>query len=311
MLNSPKNSDLQNWLRMCWLPLIKRAARTYVVGPELPHALLLSDRLAKLGFATTLGFRNRAEDSPQQTADAYCSALAAVAPAQQHCYFSVKAPALHFAPELIAQVLRHGQQYGIRIHFDALGPETADPTFALIAAALPQRVQLSCTLPGRWQRSQYDADWAVKRGVAVRVVKGEWSEGMTGEPDLRAGFLTVVDRLAGRARHVAVATHDAQLAREALQRLRATNTSCELEVLVGFPVRAVLRVAGKMRVPVRFYVSYGDAWPPYRLSQIKQNPRVGWWFCRDLLFGRALRMPHPFSLHLPQRNVRPCVTHPG
>lgn len=311
MLSSAQNPDLRQLLQMCWLPLIKRAARPYVVGPELIHALRMRDHLARRGFATTLGFRNREDDQPQQTADAYCRALAAVAQARQQCYFSVKAPALKFAPELIAQVLRHGQQHGIRIHFDALGPETADPTFALIAAALPQRVQLGCTLPGRWQRSQYDADWAVKRGLAVRVVKGEWAEGTTAEPDLRAGCLTVVDRLAGRARHVAVATHDAWLAREALQRLRAANTSCELEVLVGFPVRAVLRVASTMGVPVRFYVSYGDAWPPYRLSQIKQNPRVGWWFFRDLLFGRALRMPYQSARSFSRRNICPFVPHSG
>jgi len=216
----------------------------------------------------------------------------------------VKAPALKFAPDLLAQVLSHSQHHGPRIHFDSLGPETADPTFALIAAMLPQQVQLGCTLPGRWARSQEDADWAVERGLAVRVVKGEWAEvAPSSEPDLRVGFLAVVDRLAGRARHVAVATHDPPLAREALQRVRATRTSCELELQVGFPVRSVLRIAGEMGVPVRFYVSYGDAWPPYRLSQARQNPRVCWWFFRDLLFGRALRMPYQSSLTLSWRNV--------
>ena len=303
MRRTLRSIDFQHLLRAGWISLVKRAARTYVVGPELTHALRVREDLCKQGFATTLGFRNREEDQPQQTVDAYCRALNAIAQTRQNCYLSVKAPALKFAPELLAQVVRQGRQYGIGIHFDSLGPETADPTFAFIAAALPQSVQLGCTLPGRWTRSQNDADWVVESGLAVRVVKGEWAESALSEPDLRAGFLAVVDRLAGRARHVAVATHDPPLAREALQRLRATGTPCDLELQVGFPVRSVLRVAGEMGVPVRFYISYGDAWPPYRLSQAKQNPRVCWWFCRDLLFGRAFRMPHQSSLNFLRRNV--------
>src|SRR5215475_2101418 len=142
MLCRTGNTDLHSLLRTCRVSLIKRAARAYVVGPELTDALEVRDSLSKRGFATTLGFRNREDDPPRQTAAAYCHALAAVAQAQPNCYLSVKAPALAFAPRLLAPVVQLGQQHGIRIHFDALGPETADPTFALIAMSLSQRAQL-------------------------------------------------------------------------------------------------------------------------------------------------------------------------
>ena len=309
MLSSTKNLNPHNLLRGCWISLIKRAARTYVVGPALIDALRVQDQLSSRGFATTLGFRNREDDHAQQTADEYCRALVALAQAQPDCYLSLKAAALNFAPELLAQILRQSQPQGIRIHFDSLGPETTDATFALIATTLPQRVPVGCTLPGRWQRSQYDADWAVKRGLIVRVVKGEWAEGITPEPDVHASFLAVIDRLAGRARHVAVGTHDPQLAREAVRRLRAAHTSCELEMLLGYPARAVVRVASEMGVPARFYVAYGDAWPPYQLSHIKQNPRVGWWFVRDLVLGRAWRLPSQSSTPLSRREGQPAVAH--
>jgi len=73
----------------------------------------------------------------------------------------------------------------------------------------------------------------------------------------------------------------------ALRRLRAAGTSCELELLFGLPARRVMDVADEEGVPVRLYVPYGASFLPYRLSHIRQTPRIGWWFLRDLLFGRA------------------------
>jgi proline dehydrogenase len=39
-------------------------------------------------------------------------------------------------------------------------------------------------------------------------------------------------------------------------------------------------------VPVRVYVPYGQAFLPYAMSQLKQNPRIAWWLVRDLVMRR-------------------------
>jgi proline dehydrogenase len=98
--------------------------------------------------------------------------------------------------------------------------------------------------------------------------------------------LAVVDRLAGRARHVTVATHDAPLARTALRRLIDAGTSCELELLFGLPMRAAMRAARDLGVRSRVYVPYGHSWVPYALSWVRQNPRVLWWVLTDATLGR-------------------------
>jgi proline dehydrogenase len=105
--------------------------------------------------------------------------------------------------------------------------------------------------------------------------------------DMRAGFLNVVDELCGRARCVAVASHDVPLAREALERLLAAGTPCEMELLYGLPRRAAVAAARELGVPVRFYVPQGKAWLPYVLKQARNNPRVLAWFARDLICGYA------------------------
>jgi proline dehydrogenase len=162
----------------------------------------------------------------------------------------------------------------------------AERVLGCVAGAACDNPQVGCVLPGRWQRSLRDADLVSRLQIRVRVVKGQWADPEHPDIDLREGFLAVVDRLAGRARHVAVATHDAQLAREALRRLTAVGTPCELELLFGLPMRAARQVARDLGVSTRVYVPYGHSWVPYALSWVRQNPRVLWWVVSDATFGR-------------------------
>jgi len=283
--------NLRKMMRRCWLPFAERAARPYIAGPELADGVQVCRSLVRLGVATTICFWNGEGDSPRQTADAYLAALDALAREKLNCSLSVKAPPLGFARDLLAEILGRARQGGFIVHFDSLGPEVADQTLSLIADALESYPKLGCTLPGRWRRSLQDADRAVELRLNVRVVKGQWVDPDEPNIDPAAGFLAVIDRLAGRASHVAVATHDPPLAGEALRRLLAAGTSCEVELLFGLPLRRGIRVAREAGVPVRVYVPYGHAWLPYLLSQARQHPRVVWWLCRDLLLGRLFRSP--------------------
>jgi proline dehydrogenase len=276
---------LRKGIRACWTLLARWAGRSYVAGAELADALQTCRNLAQQGTASTACFWNKEGDDPKLVAQAYLDILHALTKEDLDCYLSIKAPPLNYDAELVAKIFAQGRDAGIRIHFDSLGPAEADRTFALITEFSRQFSQLSCTLPGRWRRSLRDADLAVELGLKVRVVKGQWPDPL--HPDLapRTGFLDVIDRLAGRARHVAVATHDPMLAREALQRLRAADTSCELELLLGLPQKAVRRAVKDLSVPVRMYVPYGEAWLPYQLSQVRKNPRILWWVMCDALMA--------------------------
>jgi proline dehydrogenase len=132
---------------------------------------------------------------------------------------------------------------GIGLHFDSLALEHQDRTFGLIERLVPVGVTLGCTLPGRFAQSVNDAERAVAHRLRVRVVKGQWED--PHHPiEARAGFMAVIDRLAGRAAHVAVATHEPRLAEEALTRLAARGTPAELELLLDFQFTAPVRSHG-------------------------------------------------------------------
>lgn len=279
--------SLQAGLRTICLPLVRWAAQTYVAGPQVGDALRVCRRAARRGFKGALGFWNDDGDAPRAVADVHLAAIEGLAREPAGGWVSVKLPALGYSRDLLEEVMARSLALGVGLHFDSLGPETTDRTWAMIARACTPSAPPGCTLPGRWRRSLRDAERAIELGLPVRVVKGQWTSRDGDDLPPRDGFLSVVDRLAGRARHVLVATHDRALATEALRRLRAAGTSCELELLFGLPLGAGTRAAAKAGVPVRIYIPYGHAWLPYCLSQARQDPRVCWWFARDLLQGRA------------------------
>ena len=269
----------------CVLPLMQRAARAYVGGESLDDALSVARRMAAEQVPTTLGYWNAEGAQPQEVMEGYLSAIEQVTAVDLDSYLSIKPPALAFDPQLAAQLATAAEAGGIRLHCDSHGVEVAEPSLAMMQTMLEtiSADRLSTTLPGRWSRSLTDADWVCERGLIARVVKGQWPDPLEPTRDMRSGFLEVIDRLAGRARHVAVASHDVRLAAEAISRLRAAGTSCELELLFGLPMTQSLDWATKNSVSLRIYVPYGKGYIPHAIDQLWRNPRFVLWILKDLV----------------------------
>lgn len=269
----------------CLSPLARRAAQAYIAGEQLTDAMVVADRLEERGLGVTLGYWDGPDDSPRQVADQYLAAIRSLV-GREHDYVSIKVPSLGFSHELMAEVAEQAAKRRVRLHFDALSPDTADRSRALFEEALQFGGDLSYTLPGRWARSIDDAAWAIELQIPVRVVKGQWADPEDPDRDLRFGFLSVIDALAGRARHVAVASHDTSLVGHSVKCLRAAKTSCEVELLYGLPMRESLLQADWLALAAHIYVPYGKAYLPYAMSRVRSNPRMLWWLVRDLFSSR-------------------------
>ena len=279
----------RRWLRAAATPILHAASRAYVPGPHLDDALAWARHAQQHGVSTTIGYFNADDESPERVMQASRAAIAPLAALQPRGYLSVKAPALGYEHALLADLALLARQHDLLLHFDSHAPETADAPLQALERLRDPALRLGLSVPGRWQRSVADAEWALQRGVRVRVVKGQWACPQLPHRDPVEGFLAVVDRLAGRAAEVAVATHDAPLARAALRHLRRGGTACELELLPGLPRRAVLAVAEELHVPVRLYVPFGQAWLPYALGQVVRHPQLLWRTMRDCLAGLTHR----------------------
>ncbi len=280
------NQSLRHRVGRILLPVLRRAAHSYIAGPELSDALAMARALGAKGMGSTIAFWDETGAAPGDVLKACLDSAEALGSEMLDCYLSVKAPSVEYSAEALLRVIDKCECSRTRLHFDSLGSDSAEPTRALLQALLPRYSNISFTLPGRWMRSLQDAEWAVDHRVSVRVVKGQWEDPAMPHRDPHKGFLDVIDRLAGGAASVAVATHNPTLAAPALERLMKAGTPCELELLFGLPSKAVLRIAGSMGVRSRIYVPYGYGWLPYSLSQARKNPRILWWMLRDAMQRR-------------------------
>lgn len=287
-------SIVKNAVWTAWSVAAKRAARAYVAGVTIEDAVRVCCWLSEQSLASTIAFWDGEEDTPFEVTTRYLTVLDKIASEKLDSYASIKAPSIQYDWELLERILERSLESNVAVHFDSLGPETADKTFALLQRARSYQGKLGCTLPSRWARSIDDVERAADLQLRVRVVKGQWEDPVSPDVDVRASYLSIVDRLAGRVPCVAVATHDIPLACECLKRLRTTDTRSEFELLFGLPLRPAIRLAREMTVPVRLYVPYGEAYLPYTLSQARKRPSTFWWIIRDTLLSRTLVVPRSY-----------------
>ena len=262
----------------------RRLAAAYVAGPKLEDALRVRREAESRGWSTTIGFWNGPEHDPASVFSACRAALDAIESEEADCYLSIKPDAFGYDFGRLSALLQAARPCGVRIHFDAQHPDSAGRSFALLQRAAGEFSNLGFTLPSRWRRSLQDAERLIDLGIPIRVVRGQWPD--PGAPDLdpRAGFLQLIEGLRGRAKLVGVATHDAALARESLNRLLDAGTPCELEQLLGWPLRG-RSLGGASPVGARLYIAYGHAWLPYDFSRLRDRPAVLGWALKDLVHG--------------------------
>jgi proline dehydrogenase len=245
-------------------------ARGYVAGPTAEHAAALARRL---GHPATLSYWDGPVDGTERVERE--SLLAVDAAAELDAHVSLKLPSLA-DDERVDRVAERARDRGVLLHFDSLGLDVHDRVLDATRRLAAENVRVGATLPGRWSRSDADQDSLAGLDVHVRIVKGQWE----GDRDPVAGFLALAERA---ERPVALATHDAELARAALERAPAGST---FELLYGLPVRPVLTLARERGVPVRIYVPYGHGYLPYAFEKLRANPRILWWLVRDGVLGR-------------------------
>ena len=212
-------------------------AQRYIAGPELIDALHVAQRLQAANIPSTLGFWDGPGHNPADVQAQYLACLQAISQGGLDSYKSIKFPALQCNPDWLDPVVAMAIDHNVRLHFDSLADDVADTTWQAAVAAQRAGATVSCSVPGRWRRSRGDCLWAMEAGILVRVVKGQWYDSADPTLDPRAGFLGIVDELAGRVPRVAIATHDVALARLAIERLRAAGTACDWELLYGLPGR--------------------------------------------------------------------------
>lgn len=270
------------WLRDQRYALPRRAGRWLrASGPD--DAAALCTRLHRRGFAATVGYFHADTDNPDGIVAAYAALAARLGAGGGDVYLSVKAPPLGFCAERLRRLAEAGAAAGLPLVFDAHAPRDADATLAATARLAAQFPDTGCVLPARWRRSLIDAARLRDTPARIRIVKGEWADTDTEPADPDAAYLAIVQRLAGRAAPVAIATHKPHLAAAALDLLVQAGTPCELEQLHGLPRRRTVKIARDRGIAVRIYIPFGAGWWPYAIDKALARPHLPLWWLRDAL----------------------------
>ena len=111
-----------------------------------------------------------------------------------------------------------------------------------------------------------------KSVVRVRVVQGDFAAAAADEVDPGRGYLELVGQLAGKVPDLALATHNCDLAREAIAKCKNCGVPVQLELFFGRPASAMLALSRETGVPVGFYVPYGDTLLIYLIRDLLGNP---------------------------------------
>lgn len=274
------------------------AGARHVSGARLDDAIAVAQRELAESRAVALGYWPAHGEHPQLIARKILAAMRALAPlvplrphgdSELGPSVCVKLDLLHYDADLWAELVTTARQTGVRLHVDAQGLETADPAMRLIEAAQGRGADLSVTLPARWGRSFSDVEQFLYWRLPIRLVKGQGGDPAHPRLDPREAFVALAERLAGRARHVGVATHDARSARRVLALLDEAGTSCALEQLRSLPRLDAL--ADIMGLPVRAYIAYGQTGLPYALREVLRRPAMLGWMARDAWAARRLTRP--------------------
>lgn len=265
--------------------VIRRMTACHLAGPAVEDAVRICEQAALRGWRTTIGYWSCPEDVPGTNSRRYREVLEVIVKKPLNAYISIKVPGLDYDPGIVEELAAYARELDVRIHFDAMGPETAVPTFSLLERVLRTHQNLGCTLPARWQRSIDDVNRVREYGVPVRVVKGQWRDPDAPRLDARQSFMKVVQALERHTSSVAVATHDRPLAVRALGGLVRAGVCCEMEQLSSLPLNCSV-VAQSMHVPLRLYVPFGYPGLPYDVWQMRARPQMLAWVIRDAFAGR-------------------------
>lgn len=151
------------------------------------------------------------------------------------------------------------------IHFDLVRYTDVHFMWHVVKQVMDRGCRTGATIPANWLRSMEDARRWKGLDLRIRVVQGRGLD--PSEPKvihlsvakIRGRYLRLIEGLVGRKALVAVATHDLNLAKEALRRLHQSSTPCELELSYGAHNSKLARWAKGLKIPVRVYVPYGTS----------------------------------------------------
>ena len=181
-----------------------------------------------------------------------------------------------------AAVLEVAALHGIFVRIDMENAAYVDRTLEIHAELRQRFPEIGVVIQSYLLRSADDVEKLIADGAAVRLVKGAYKEppdiAFADKADVDRTFEQLMTRMLdddaqANGVRLAVATHDRTLVESAIELAAARGIESGLEFQMLFGIARDLQSDAAARgVPVRIYISYGEAWYPWFMRRLAERP---------------------------------------
>jgi proline dehydrogenase len=280
-------------------PVVKRLSRRYIAGSELADACRAVRTLNERGKLATIDVLGEEISSPEQATallEEYEEVFDTIDREGLDSNVSVKLTGLglkldrDLCRDNLATLVRWAADEDNFVRIDMEDSSTTSDTLAVYRELREQGLDnVGIVLQAMLRRTLDDIQELADLRPNVRVCKGIYVEpadvAYQGYETVRFNFVEAVSALLENESHVAVATHDDWLIKEALELVEEREVPLdrfELQMLHGVRedlADELVREGQRLRV----YVPYGRQWYEYSLRRLQENPKIAGYVALDTL----------------------------
>lgn len=144
---------------------------------------------------------------------------------------------LAFNPLMAGRILKElyieAMIHGIGLEIDIEGPETIDATLRTLARLLRRGSRFRVAIPVNQSRAEKILEFCLRRGIAVRIIKGAYPGDIVDRDEINKRFIEFVHRAHAQGLDTALGTHDL---RRILKPLLTAFPHARIQMLFGIRV---------------------------------------------------------------------------
>jgi proline dehydrogenase len=176
--------------------------------------------------------------------------------------------------ESIANLAR---RHGIFTWLEMEASDTVDATLSVYERQLKRKGSVGVCLQACMRRTEQDVRRLAEKGAVIMLVKGVCRGGgrlaFTKSKDINANYIRLMNYLFRNAGEFAIATHDREIVRQAMDLNRSYRRKVTYGMFGGVRDRYAEELAG-VGNRVSIYVPFGRKWKRHVLGSNKKAPRA-------------------------------------
>lgn len=268
-------------------------ARQWIAGETIDDAVQRAKKENKRGFRVMLNYLGEDYHQKRQvesTIIEYETLLSRIAKEKLQADLSIKPSQLglwidkQYCMRNFDHLLSLAKRTGAFVWFDMESTHDTQDTIDLYLT-LRKKYRIGICIQSTLKRSERDLEHIMENNGIVRLVKGAYKEtakvAYQDIKDINRNYIHLMDLLFENADEFAIATHDEQLIKKAIE--KQSKKKFQLQFLLG--IRGDLKKKYKRNYTISEYMPYGKEWLTYILRRLLERKRNIELIARSLFTG--------------------------